>query len=300
MKRNVKEKAFSNMRCVKEMAFAKINLYLDVLARREDGFHNIESIMQSISLADELTFTFTPGKERSVSLKIEGNDALKNDESNLVLRAVRAYEEFHPINGQLDITLKKQIPAEAGLGGGSADAAATLRALNRLTDEPIDDIELYNIATGLGSDVPFCLRGGTHICRGRGELLSHTKALKNLHLVIVNSGERVSTPKAYSELDRLYDNFKNERADNGRKSAFESLKAGKRDKLYNIFEEAVLPLCPRAKSAKEQLISLGATAALMSGSGATVFGIFESKDAALSAKEILASEFKFVCYANEN
>lgn len=298
--RAIKEKACANIRSVKEMAFAKINLYLDVCARRADGFHEIKSVMQSISLADELSFTLTTGEKRGVSLKIEGNDALPNDESNLVLRAVRAFEKYRPIEGHLDITLKKQIPTEAGLGGGSADAAATLRALNRLADEPIDDIELYEIACTLGSDVPFCLRGGTHICRGRGELLFHTKALKNLHLVIVNSGERVSTPRAYAELDRMYDSFKSERLDDGRKAAFDSIKAGKCEKLYNLFEEAVLPLCPIAKSAKEQLISLGATAALMSGSGATVFGIFESREAALSAKENLAEKFEFVCYATEN
>ena len=275
------------MRIVKEKAYAKINMYLDVCSRRDDGFHEIESIMQSISLADELTFTLAPGEKRSVSLKILGNDALQNDESNLVLRAVKAFEEYRPVEGRLDITLKKQIPTEAGLGGGSADAAATLRALNRLADEPIDDIELYEIALELGSDVPFCLRGGTHICRGRGELLSHTKALKNLHILIVNSGEKVSTPKAYGELDRMYDNFKAERCDDGRKAAFESIKAGKCDKLYNIFEEAVLPHCPKAKSAKERLISLGATVALMSGSGATVFGIFENEQVAINASDEL-------------
>ena len=285
------------MRTVKEKAYAKINLYLDVCSRREDGFHEIESIMQSISLADELTFTLAPGEKRSVSLKILGNDALQNDESNLVLRAVKAFEEYRPIEGRLDITLKKQIPTEAGLGGGSADAAATLRALNRLADEPIDDIELYNIATGLGSDVPFCLRGGTHICRGRGELLSHTKALKNIHILIVNSGEKVSTPKAYGELDRIYDNFKVERRDDGRKAAFESIKAGKCDKLYNVFEEAVLPHYPKAKSAKERLISLGARAALMSGSGPSIFGIFNNKKTAQEAVNDLRQEVDFVCYA---
>lgn len=275
------------MRTVKEKAYAKINLYLDVCSRRDDGFHEIESIMQSISLADELTFTLAPGEKRSVSLKILGNDTLQNDESNLVLRAVKAFEEYRPVEGRLDITLKKQIPTEAGLGGGSSDAAATLRALNKLVSDPIDDIELYNMACELGSDVPFCLRGGTHICRGRGELLSHTKALKNLHILIVNSGEKVSTPKAYGELDRIYDNFKAERRDDGRKAAFESIKAGKCDKLYNIFEEAVLPHCPKAKSAKDRLLSLGASAALMSGSGATVFGIFENEQVARGASDEL-------------
>ena len=288
-----------SIRTVTEQAYAKINLYLEVTSRREDGFHDIESIMQSISLGDELTFTLTPREERSVSLKILGNDALKNDESNLVLRAVRAYEELRLINGRLEITLKKRIPTEAGLGGGSADAAATLRALNRLADEPVDDIELFNIAAELGSDVPFCLRGGTHICRGRGEILSPARSMKNLHLVIVNSGEKVSTPKAYAELDRLYDNFKFVRPDDDRKTAFESLLAGKTDKLYNLFEDAVLPSSPLAKAAKERLIFLGATAALMSGSGATVFGVFESREAAHLAKEKILGEFDFVCYATE-
>ena len=283
----INENAFASARTVKEMAYAKINLYLDVVSRRDDGFHEIESIMQSISLADELTFTLTPKKERSVKLEILGNDDLKNDESNLVLRAVRAYEGHQPINGRLEIVLKKQIPTEAGLGGGSADAAATLRALNRLADEPLDDIELYNMACELGSDVPFCLRGGTHICRGRGELLSPMCELKNLDLVIVNSGERVSTLGAYGELDRLYDSFKSERADDSRKAAFESIKAGKCDKLYNLFEEAVLPTCPLAKSAKDRILSLGASAALMSGSGATVFGLFENEQVAKNASDEL-------------
>jgi 4-diphosphocytidyl-2-C-methyl-D-erythritol kinase len=98
----------------------------------------------------------------------------------------------------------------------------------------------------------------------------------------------------------MYDNFKAERCDDGRKASFKSIKAGKCDKLYNVFEEAVLPHCPKAKSAKKRLISLGARAALMSGSGATVFGIFESKNAALSAKKDLVGEFEFVCYAEEN
>lgn len=274
---------------ITEHAPAKINLYLDILGIRDDGFHEIETLMQSVSLADELTFTLDIDKERYISLTIEGNDALPNDEGNLIIRAVRAYEEHQPINGRLDILLKKRIPAEAGLGGGSADAAATLRALNNLSSDPLDDIELFNMASRLGSDVPFCLRGGTHICRGRGDLLSHAKPLKNLHLVIVNSGERVSTPKAYSALDIAFGDFKSVEGRDDINSVVASLQNGGSPKLFNIFEGVVLPACPKAAEAKSRLEKLGAQAALMSGSGPTVFGIFENENAAKIASDELSS-----------
>ena len=274
---------------ITEHAPAKINLYLDILGIRDDGFHEIETLMQSVSLADELTFTLDRDKERYISLTIEGNDALPNDEGNLIIRAVRAYEEHQPINGRLDILLKKRIPAEAGLGGGSADAAATLRALTNLSSDPLDDIELFNMASRLGSDVPFCLRGGTHICRGRGDLLSHAKPLKNLHLVIVNSGERVSTPKAYSALDIAFGDFKSVEGRADVNSVVASLKNGGSPKLFNIFEGVVLPACPKAAEAKSRLKKLGAIATLMSGSGPTVFGIFENENAAKIASDELSS-----------
>jgi 4-diphosphocytidyl-2-C-methyl-D-erythritol kinase len=280
-----------------ERANAKINLHLDVLGKRADGFHEIESLMQSVSLSDELIFTLDRNEERSISLKIEGNDALPHDENNLILRAVKAYEEHRPIEGKLEILLKKRIPTEAGLGGGSADAAATLRALNKLSPDPLDDIELFYMAASIGSDVPFCLRGGTHICRGRGDLLTHTKPLENLHLVIVNSGERVSTPKAYSDLDLAFGDFKDVEGRIDLNTTISSLRQGSDLKLFNIFEEVVLPLCPLAKSAKEALLSLGALAALMSGSGATVFGIFHSREKAENAERALKDKFRFVEYA---
>lgn len=282
---------------LKECAYAKINLHLDVLGKRDDGFHEIESLMQSVSLSDELIFTLDRGGESGVSLTIEGNDALPNDENNLILRAVKAYGEHQPIKGKLDILLRKRIPTEAGLGGGSADAAATLRALNDLSPDPLDDIELFYMAASLGSDVPFCLRGGTHICRGRGELFSHTKPLKNLHLLIVNSGERVSTQKAYSALDKAFRDFKSVEGRIDLNTTISSLRQGSEIKLFNIFEEVVLPLCPIAKSAKEALLSLGASAALMSGSGATVFGIFASREKAKNAEMALKDKFRFVEYA---
>ena len=287
---------------ITEKASAKINLYLDILGIRDDGFHEIETLMQTISLSDELIFTHTQVENSTdrleVALVIDGNDALVRDERNLVIRAIREYEKHRPIGGKLDVILKKRIPTEAGLGGGSADAAATLRALNRLADEPLGDSALHDMASILGSDVPFCLRGGTCICRGRGELLSDAEPIKGLHLVVVNSGERVSTPKAYSALDSVFGDFTRVPGRIGVNTAYSCFKMGKYDP-FNIFEDVVLPACPLAKEAKEKLLSLGASMALMSGSGPTVFGIFEDENAAICASEAL-SAFGFCSFVAES
>lgn len=277
---------------ITENASAKINLYLDVLGIRDDGFHEIETLMQSISLSDELIFTYreeeNPADRLNVSLTVEGNDTLVCDDRNLVIRAIREYEKHRPMRGNLDVVLKKRIPTEAGLGGGSADAAATLRALNRISDEPLDDSALYSIACALGSDVPFCLYGGARICRGRGELLSDIDSLSGLHLALVNSGERVSTPKAYSALDTVFGDFTSVPGRMEVNTVCSHLKMGRYD-LFNIFEDVILPLCPLAKEAKEKLLSLGAKAALMSGSGPTVFGIFDDENEAKNACDELSA-----------
>lgn len=279
---------------ITEHAPAKINLYLDVLGKREDGFHEIETLMQTVSLEDELILSYTPcnvggtDEECEVALKIEGNDDLSCGEENLVIRAVREYEKHRPLPGRLDIILKKRIPTEAGLGGGSADAAAALRALNQLVSEPLDEALLLKIAASLGSDVPFCLRGGAQICRGRGELLSDAATIEGLHLVVVNSGERVSTPKAYSALDTVFGDFTSVPGRMEVNTVCSHLKTGRYD-LFNIFEDVILPLCPLAKEAKEKLLSLGAKSALMSGSGPTVFGIFDDENEAKNACDELSA-----------
>lgn len=276
---------------VKELAPAKINLYLDVLGKRDDGFHDIETLMQEVALSDDVIIENKAEEERGVTLNISGNDELPADESNLVIRAYRAFTNAHPLNGAVHITLNKRIPTAAGLGGGSADAAATLRGLNRVANLAVSENELLKMAEKLGSDVPFCLIGGRAMCYGKGEALEPLSRDKELHLLIVKTDESVSTPKAYAMLDSIYNDFRQGREDDGRKAILTALKNGNYDRLYNIFDEPVLSQCPKAKSAKETLLSLGASAALMSGSGPSVFGIFESREALEKAREIIENDF---------
>jgi 4-diphosphocytidyl-2-C-methyl-D-erythritol kinase len=276
---------------VKELAPAKINLYLDVLGKRDDGFHDIETLMQEVTLSDDVIIDYEAGRESGVTLKISGNDELPADESNLVIRAYRAFTDIHPLNGVVHIILNKRIPTAAGLGGGSADAAATLRALNKIAGHPISRETLLKIAESLGSDVPFCLIGGRAICHGRGEKILPLKNEDELHVLIAKTDENVSTPIAYSVLDKQYADFKDERKNDGRKAILTDLKNGNYNRLYNIFDEPVLCQCPKAKKVKETMLSLGASVALMSGSGPSVFGIFESAEALEKAREIIENDF---------
>ena len=277
------------MKTTSEKAFAKINLYLDVTSARPDGFHDIKSIMQAVTLADDLTFTLREGSCGGHTLRVIGDESIPADSNNLVLRAVEAFEARSPLGGFLEITLEKHIPSAAGLAGGSSDAAATLRALNRLSGNKLSDHELLEIASSLGSDVPFCLSEKTAVCRGRGEKIESIPPLKDLNLVIVKPDESVSTPRAYRLLDEAYDFFRGEREDSSREVSFSSILSGNTEQLFNIFEEVILPISPRAKMAKEMLISLGASSALMSGSGPSVFGIFENENAAMNANDELSA-----------
>ena len=277
-----------------EKAYAKVNLYLDVVGKRPDGFHDIETLMHTVTLSDDLVFEVTDSASFSVELKIEGNDTLMADDSNLVIRAVKEFTDLSPIRAKLSILLRKNIPTEAGLGGGSADAAATLRALNRITKAPLSEEEMYKLAEKLGSDVPFCLNGGYALCRGRGEQITPLQAIQNLHLVIVNSGESVSTPEAFKMLDQSYDDFYSPALKKGKNDFITSISKGEVDSLYNIFEDVILPQCKRANMAKKELMTLGAKNVLMSGSGPTVFGVFDSAESAEIAFEKIKNKFDTV------
>ena len=283
------------MTSVKEFAYAKINLHLDVLDKREDGFHSVRTVMQTVTLSDEITVSVKPSKKRDVTLSLVGGGKLPCDSRNLAYKAAELFLDATLNEAAVDIRLNKRIPIAAGLAGGSADAAATLRALNRIFKKPLTEKRLIAIASELGSDVPFCLIGGTALCLGRGELIERLSDSLDLNVVVAIADEHVSTPMAYSRLDELYDDFTTSRDDEA-KIAFDSLMAsfnsGKLtdEKLYNIFENAVLPICSGAEMIKRRLVELGATHALMSGSGPSVFGIFESLEKADSAAEALVIE----------
>ncbi len=282
------------MTSVKEHAYAKINLYLDVLSRRDDGFHGIKTVMHTVSLADEVTVAVKPQSTRAIHLSVSGNNKLPADSRNLAYRAAELFLDATLIDAEIHISLVKNIPIAAGLAGGSSDAAAVLRALNRAFKRPLTDKRLTELSAVLGSDVPYCLHGGTALCLGRGEDITRLPDTLRLHTVIAISDEHISTPAAYSRLDELYSNFEGSH-DGEIGSAYAALEraASSGDvseiKLYNIFENAILPICNGAEQIKTKLFELGASHALMSGSGPSVYGIFESEELARCAAEALTS-----------
>lgn len=278
------------MQAVKERAYAKINLYLGVIGKREDGFHNVKTVMTSISLFDTVSVSAAVSRTSSVSIKISGNDRLPTDARNLAVRAAWLFLERSGISAAVEIRLEKRIPVASGMAGGSTDAAAVLRALNRIFSRPFAARALHEMASELGSDVAYCLFGKTALCEGRGELITRLPVSPRLYVAVGVADERVSTPAAYNALDGMYRDF-GEWQGNREEILSELLGALKEgalpSRLYNIFEDAVLPECPRAAAIKEEMYKLSASHAMMSGSGPSVFGVFLSKEAADAAAEKL-------------
>ena len=282
------------MVAVKEYAYAKINLYLDVLAKREDGFHDIKTVMHTVSLYDEVTVSVKRSDRRAIRLTVVGYPKLPTDSRNLAYRAAELFLSETLISAEVDIKLIKRIPVAAGLAGGSTDAAAVLRALNRALKRPLTEKRLLALAAQLGSDVPYCLIGGTALCYGRGERMDRLPERLDLKLVVAVADEYVSTPMAYAELDSIFEDFKAPRDlshELALSAVIESLSSGvlPDGELYNIFENAVFKTCFGAESIKTRMLELGATHALMSGSGPSVFGIFPSEVEAVKAVEDFTS-----------
>ena len=279
-----------------EKANAKINLYLNVVAQRHDGFHDIESVMQTIDLCDILHFDLSPSDTTEISLSFSEPSVLPVDERNLIVRAALAFLAAANKTARINVLVEKSIPMEAGLAGGSADAAATLRALDTMLPNLLPKEQLYKIAASLGSDIPFCLIGGRALCTGRGEKIESLPCDGGYFGIIATTEEASSTPRAYRRLDEIYNNFDGSvilpasLADQG---VLDSVKNGNLPPFYNIFEDAVFPLCPRASEAKSLLADMGAEASMMSGSGPAVFAL--TKDIALAQKmkaELTARGFR--------
>lgn len=259
-------------------AYAKINLFLDVLGKRDDGFHELRTVMQTVGLCDVIELSAETAAETRVQICSDCG-GIPADGTNLAARAAVAYAEAagHPLRAQ--IAIQKNIPVCAGLAGGSADAAAVLRGLNGKFGF-LDEKTLLSVAALLGSDVPFCLVGGTKLCLGRGEIMSDFSVPGDRHVVLINSGERVLTKEAFRRLDE------SERAGDG-EALFSEFCASPMARPFNRFEEVILSDCPIARGLRDQLLECGAESAAMSGSGATVFGIFRERDAASRAAEKL-------------
>lgn len=263
-------------------AHAKINLFLDITSRRSDGFHNIISFMQTVSLSDTVTIEQA---ESGIELKGNYSDYGKKD---LAYRAAEAFFDCFGISAGVKIGIEKRIPMQGGLAGGSADAAAVIRGLSRIYNVESETEKLLKLASSLGSDVPFCLVGGSRIAYGRGEILKPTSNLFDCGIVIVEGNKGASTPEQFGELDRIHGNFEDH---DPKTDKLESIinaigscdieKVG--NNLYNIFQDSdKCDLSPIRK-----LKELGAYGALLSGSGSSIFGIYESFEKAESVSIFL-------------
>jgi len=262
-------------------ACAKINLTLDVFSKRADGYHSLASVMQAISLRDTLRLTRreTPG----VGLVCEGSQAqgIPTDATNLVCRAAQAVIEAaaavgQAIEGGVDILLTKEIPSQAGLGGGSSDAAAALLGVTALLGLDLGAETLHTLAAALGSDVPFFLRGGTMAARGRGESLTPLPDAPTLWLVVVKPEENVSTGWAYGQLDALPER----QSHRGTRRLEAALRSQDLDRLIawqsNDFELPVFAHFPRLAWLHDELRMAGALTAHLCGSGAALYGVAEN------------------------
>jgi 4-diphosphocytidyl-2-C-methyl-D-erythritol kinase len=255
------------MRSIRARAPAKINLFLRVLSRRPDGYHNIETLFQAIDLYDELIFEESSGPS---TLEVTGIPELET-ENNLVIRALKWLQEHVAADLRVKIRLSKKIPMAAGLGGGSSDAAAALLAIRKLFHLPIPDEELRSAAVSLGADVPFFFAGGSAVGEGIGEVLTPVAIPQNYGLLMLNPGFPVSTPQVYSEFSRTL-------TGRNREDRLWSVLREARavaDLLYNDLQAVTEGLYPEVSEIRIHLEQNALTGILMSGSGPTVFGITE-------------------------
>jgi 4-diphosphocytidyl-2-C-methyl-D-erythritol kinase len=246
---------------------AKINLTLEVLGRRADGFHAIRSVLIPVSLHD--TVSFTPGGRKLV---FHGGQGAPKDETNLAVRAVRALEEHAGVRHGVDIRIVKRIPVAAGLGGGSSNAATVLKGLNELWELGLSIAELERLGAGIGSDVPFFVRGGSSLAGGRGEELQALPRGGDVELVLVCPTLRVTSKWAYDQVPAELT-----RAGGSTSMVKVALASGRAEllaaNLSNDLEPGVVRAHPVVAEAKQKLRDAGALGALMSGSGPTVFGV---------------------------
>lgn len=271
-----------------EAAYAKINLTLDVLGKREDGYHDLQSIMQTISIRDDIEIDVGTGKPWCLLCDKEG---IPCDETNLAWKAAKVYcDAMGKDPNGLEIRILKRIPSQAGLGGGSADAAAVLRALNRHYGDPLSVWALAELGARVGSDVPFCVIGGTCMVEGRGERLRKLPDLPDCIFVVCKPDFSVSTPELYQKIDSV---TISKRPDN---RAMESaLLAGDLEKIchniHNVFDPVVTQDHLELNYIKSLFYNYGAAGYQMTGSGSACFAIVSEFEVAAVLCNMLQSNF---------
>ncbi len=278
------------MHSVTEKAFAKLNISLDVVGRRDDGYHDLVMVMQTISLCDEITLARkeTPGIDASCNFHY-----VPTDERNLAVKAAVCFLRAvaKPEEG-ISVQVKKNIPVGTGMAGGSADAAAVLRGMNLLFGTPFSRKKLEELAQEIGSDVAFCIAGGTALARGRGEILQDLVPFPDCTILVCKPEFSISTPELFRKIDqapvRIHPDTE------GLLAALE-----RRDlrgiciRMYNVFEDVDDRRMRTVKEIKSTMLDHGALGTIMTGTGSAVFGVYAEETGARNALEALKKEYRF-------
>ena len=277
-------------------AYAKINLMLDILSRFENGYHDLFMIMQSVSLYDEVSVSETATKDITITCNVP---SIPTDEKNIAYKAARAFFDYTKIeNSGINIDIKKNIPHAAGLAGGSTEGAAVIVALDKLFDTGLREKDIIAIGSKVGADVPFCALGGTMLAQYTGTVLSHLPDLELPYIVIVKPTQDVSTAEAYAAFDSA------ERVRHLDKNGMlQAVISGDYEKVYekvgNVFEQFI-DVTERVLI-KDIMRKHGAKCTQMSGSGPSVFGIFEDKEMAENCLEELKKSYEqsYICSSTD-
>lgn len=282
------------MTCINEKAYAKINISLDVTGKRPDGYHDMLMVMQTITLCDDITVTLTPGRASRAESNLR---FVPCDERNLAVRAANVFFSETGIgNMGAHIKMQKRIPVGAGMAGGSSDAAAVLRALNKLCGAGLDRVRLEQLAAYIGSDVAFCVCGGTQLASGRGELLSPLPSMPECGVVVCKPDFSVSTPELFRRLDAV-----KLRCHPDTQGIIELLREGDLPKIarrmYNVFEDVPDRRHNEIAAIKSRMLDCGALGAVMTGTGSAVFGLYDDEKAVERSVRALRREWRCVAPA---
>ena len=270
-------------------AYGKINIGLDVIRKREDGYHDLDMIMQTVGVYDDVIISREDGTQTYEIEVSTDADVLPNDKGNLAFMAAKVLMEAYDIKAKVKIHINKRIPIAGGMAGGSADCAAVLRGVNQLFQLGLTDEQLQEYGVKLGADVPYCIVGGTKRAQGIGEILTDLPTPPKCYVIIAKPDAFVSTKFVYSHIRPAQ--IENHPDIDG---IIESIKAGDLygmcEKIANVMEDVTIPEYPIIQKVKDILKSNGAVNALMSGSGPTVFGIYDDKEKAKQSMDALSGK----------
>ncbi len=276
------------MREIKLKAMAKINLGLDVVRKREDGYHEVRMIMQTIRMYDQIMLT----EQKEPGIKVKTNVSfLPVNEDNLVYKAAKLLMDEFQVTSGVEIDLRKFIPTAAGMGGGSSDAAAVLVGVNRMFKLGLSKQQLMERSVAIGADVPFCVLRGTALAEGIGEVLTPLPPLPKCFVLIAKPPINVSTKFVYTNL-RANELTWHPDIDGQIQALWDGDLEEVCRKMGNVLENVTIPAYPIISTIKEKMLQCGAVNAMMSGSGPTVFGIFSEREQAEKAAELLREEEK--------